>query len=180
MHVSKCRRAFVARRLSFFLGKACISLSTLVEAQLKRIIAVSVQKPKSSKNSRPQPLQGYRNVPWLGHVFLVLASCMTFGLINAGAVRRRSDGSKRRACTEWHCVQVDNDPYLHHPTTCEARVSVGVGKPFSLIATSTRGPQSSAMSRISEASRSAEACLYRFWGRKTFRRIRRRSLRTAS
>ena len=36
---------------------------------------VYVQRPKSSKNTRPQPLQGDRNVLWLGHVFLVLASC---------------------------------------------------------------------------------------------------------
>ena len=76
-----------------------------------------------------------------------LPGAQTFGLINAGAVRRRSDGSKRRACTEWHCVQMDNDPCLHHATTCEARVSVGVGKPSSLRATSAMGPQSSAISR---------------------------------
>ena len=43
---------------------------------------------------------------------------------------------------------MDNDPCLLHPTTCEERVSVGVGKPSSLIATSAMGKQSSAMSQI--------------------------------
>ena len=95
---------------------------------------VYVQRPKSSKNTRPQPAATGMSSGW-GTYSWYLPAAQAFGLINAGAVHRRSDGSKRRACTEWHCVQMDHDPCLHHATTGEARVSVRVGKPSSLIAT---------------------------------------------
>ena len=59
-------------------------------------------------------------------------------VISAPATRRVSAGSRGRGCNEWHCLQIAQDPNLHHCSTKAAGLDVtALGSPASFSAMSS-------------------------------------------